>query len=373
VTRRAGVGRLVLLVTLSAACRRPAPQPPVTPPAGANPASAVAPRSPVGITTRVYDDRTRDRRLAVTIWYPARPGAVEETTNFDGIFPGRGAWEAPLRSAPSRMPLVLLSHGSGGDGPNLAWLAEGLAAQGSIAAAVDHPGDRFGDTSPEGRFAVWRRAPDLTLALTGLLADRMLGPRIDRRRIAAAGHSSGGLTVLLLAGARLRPADFVAACLTPSAGPDCAFIAELDVPAIRDLGEAGSAYRDRRIRAVVALAPVLALAATTSSLRAVNIPVEIIASPSDTLVPFAQNAARYARDIPRAQLTTVPGTGHFVFMPVCTFPGRLVAAAVCVDDAAAPDRAAVHAETTAAVTSFLADVFGGQGARGRRRERSSIP
>jgi hypothetical protein len=62
----------------------------------------------------VYDDDARDRRLAVTIWYPARAGTVEDTTNFDDIFPGRGAWEAPLRAVPVRLPLVLLSHGSGG-------------------------------------------------------------------------------------------------------------------------------------------------------------------------------------------------------------------------------------------------------------------
>jgi predicted dienelactone hydrolase len=205
---------------------------------------------------------------------------------------------------------------------------------------------------------VWRRAPDLTVALTGLLDDRTLGRRIDRRRIAAAGHSSGGLAVLLLAGARLRPGDFLASCLAPGAGPDCGLVAELDVPAIRDLDQAGDSYRDRRIRAVAALAPVMGLAATAASLRAIDIPVDIVASPSDELVPFDQNAARYARLIPRARLTTVPGAGHFVFMPVCTLPGRLVAAAVCVDVATAPDRAAVHDETAGAVARFFGRALG---------------
>ena len=84
----------------------------------------------------------------------------------------------------------------------------------------------------------------------------------------------------------------------------------------------------------------------------------IIASPSDELVPFEQNAARYARSIPHARLTTVPGAGHFIFMPVCTLPGRLVAAAVCVDVAAAPDRAAVHAETDAGIVTFFRHALG---------------
>jgi len=292
-----------VLLLLAAACRTPDPHAPAVD------APAAPARPPVGITSRVYDDRAPDRRLAVTIWYPAPPGTVEETTNFDGIFPGRGAWEAPVRTTPARMPLALLSHGSGGDAANLAWLAEALAGQGWIAAAVDHPGDRFGDQSPEGRFAVWRRAPDLTVALTGLLADRTLGPRIDRRRIA------------------------------------------------------GDSYRDPRVRAVAAMSPVMGLAATSASLRAIHVPVDVIASPSDELVPFEQNAARYARLIPHAQLPTVPDAGHFVFMPVCTLPGRLVAAAACVDIATAPDRAAVHAETAAGIERFFRRALGTRSTR----------
>src|SRR5262245_33565066 len=281
VERRSRIWQATAVLLVVAACRTPDPHAPAVAASGA-PADPPA-RPPVGITSRVYDDHARDRRLAVTVWYPAPPGTVEETTNFDGIFPGRGAWAAPLRTTPGRMPLALLSHGSGGDGANLAWLAEALAGQGWIAAAVDHPGDRFGDQSPEGRFAVWRRAPDLTFVLTGLLADRTLGLRIDRRRIAAAGHSSGALAVLLLAGARLRPEDFLTSCLGPDPGPDCMLIAGLDVAAIPDLVRARDSYRDRRIRAVAAMSPVMGLAATPASLRAIRVPVDIVASPTDEL------------------------------------------------------------------------------------------
>jgi predicted dienelactone hydrolase len=103
---------------------------------------------------------------------------------------------------------------------------------------------------------------------------------------------------------------------------------------------------------------VLGLAATSASLGAVDVPVAIVASPADELVPFAQNAARYARLIPRAQLTTDPGAGHFVFMPVCTRPGRLVAATVCVDPEGSPDRGAVHEQTVGVVTTFFAHALG---------------
>src|SRR5262249_19382885 len=139
----------------------------------------------------------------------------------DGIFPTHGAWGAPPLSTPAPLPLVLLSHGSGGDPSNLAWLAEALASHGWLVAAVDHPGDRFGDESPEGRFAVWRRPADVSATLTALLSDATFGHRIDRRRIAVVGHSSGATTALLLAGAQLRPLDFLAACDVPNPATDC--------------------------------------------------------------------------------------------------------------------------------------------------------
>lgn len=316
---------------------RPADQRPVE--------SPPALRPPVGVTSRVFRDQVHERTLATTIWYPATVDTIEQPIAWDGIFLGSSAWDAPLRPTPRRWPLVLLSHGSGGDGANLAWLAELLASHGYLAAAVDHPGDRFGDSRVEGRFAVWRRPPDVSTVLTQLLADPVLGPRVDPARVVGAGHSSGALTMLALAGARLQPKSFLAYCRGPGAGPDCPFFADIDPTQIPDLAQAGRSFRDRRIRAVVALSPVLGPGVTASSLRQIGVPVTIIASRTDELVPFNRNAARYQRLIPHARLITIPAAGHFVFMPLCSEPGRLVAAQVCVDRIPRIDRAAVHART----------------------------
>jgi predicted dienelactone hydrolase len=310
-------------------------------------------REPVGVTTRELDDVARGRRLATTIWYPAAPGTSEETIWWDGIFPGRGAWEAPMRATPTHMPLVLLSHGSGGDGANLAWLAEALATAGYLVAAVDHPGDRFGDSSAAGRFAAWRRPADLSVVLDSLAADPALGPRIDVRRVGAAGHSAGGFTVLSIAGARLDPEALLAYCRGPKAGPDCALFGDVDLGVFPDLADARRSHRDRRIRAVLALVPVFGPGVTVPSLRAVTTPVTVVGLERDELVPFALNAAHYARAIPRARLERVPEAGHFVFMPVCSEAGRLLVAQVCVDRTAVVDRAAVHARVAADAVAFF--------------------
>jgi predicted dienelactone hydrolase len=318
-------------------------------------------RDPVGVASRTFEDARRSRQLVTILWYPAVPGTVEDDIDWDGIFPGRGAWNATPARRPLRLPLVMLSHGSGGDASNLAWIAETLATHGYLVAAVDHPGDRFGDVSLEGRYAAWRRPRDVSLVLTRLLADPTFGRRIDARRIGAVGHSAGGLTVLMLAGARIRPEDFLAYCDGPRATPDCDFIRGVRPSTIPDLGERERSYRDRRIRAVVAMDPVFGPAAIASSLRSVTIPVEIIATTTDEIVPLAYNAERYAALIPRARLTTYPEGGHFVFMPVCSAAGVLVAQQVCVDPNADVDRAAVHAWAVSRITAFLDRTLGVRG------------
>ncbi len=353
------------------ACRHAAPSP--SQPVAVGVAAAARARAPVGVTTRVFEDDDRDRELATTIWYPAAPGAQEHAIEWDGIFMGQGAWNVPLRPTPRRFPLVMLSHGSGGDGTNLAWLAEALASRGYVAVAMDHPGDRFGDTSVEGRFAAWRRTRDVSVVLDRMFVDDTFGARIDRARVGAAGHSSGAYTVLALAGLRLKPSAYLKYCSARQPGPDCALFVDLQLDRITDLAEAGKSRRDRRIRAVLALAPVLGPAAVPASLRSMTVPVTIVGSPDDEVVPFDLNARRYQRLIPRARLVAIPEAGHFVFMPSCTLPGRIVASQVCVDRSAAVDRAAVHVQVIDVAAAFFGRRLAGPTPRSQRRSQAVPP
>jgi predicted dienelactone hydrolase len=359
--------RSLLLLLLLVACRRPAmPSATLTKATAVESADTEArPRDPVGVATLDLEDATRKRPLATTIWYPAVAGAEEQTIWWDGIFPGSGVWNAALRPDPQRLPLLLLSHGSGGDGTNLAWLAEAFATRGWIVAAVDHPGDRFGDVSNDGRFAAWRRPRDLSVVLTRLLVSPQFGPRIDPQRIAAAGHSSGGFTALLLAGARFDARAMLSYCRGSRKGPDCTLIDGVDPKAIRDFAAAGRSYRDRRVRMVAAMAPAMAQALSAASLRQIAVPVMVVAGVDDELVPFVRNAARVARLIPRARLISIPAAGHFVFMPVCNEPGRLIVAQVCVDPVPDVDREMIHERTVADLAAFLEESLGTQARRRR--------
>ncbi|HZU87825.1 MAG TPA: hypothetical protein VE993_01075, partial [Stellaceae bacterium] len=265
-----------------------------------------------------YDWRGDPRHvLATMIWYPAVPDAQETPQRFGPpgrpFFDlGRAAVNAAIAPSPARFPLILLSHSSGGIAANLAWLGTALAAHGYIAAAVNHPGNNAIDGYTVPGFTLWGlRARDLSAVLDGMFKDPTFGPRIDPRRIGAAGHSLGGYTVIAIAGGIASHERLREFCASPAAdrtcGPPTQFpdlgakveaLARSD-PAYRaTLDETGWSYRDPRMRAVFAMAPGLAQAFLPASLARIDIPVAIVAGAADEVVPATSNAEFLAAKIP---------------------------------------------------------------------------
>src|SRR6201996_7784148 len=169
----------------------------------------------VGLATRVFHPEahrnwrgSERHELHVIIWYPAVDTATEvpqaigapESPLFQA---GSAAPNAEMVPALHKMPLILMSHGTGGAASQMAWLGTALAREGFIAAAVDHPGNNATEPyTAEGFVLWWERATDLSEVIDGMLADEEFGPHIDSSRIGAAGFSIGGYSVLELAGAR---------------------------------------------------------------------------------------------------------------------------------------------------------------------------
>jgi predicted dienelactone hydrolase len=139
---------------------------------------AIVPRPP-------FNGRgARTHALLTTIWYPAAASAREQ----------------PLRIGRPHDPQF----------------DAGRAAHGYIAAAVNHPGNNaLAPYTVPGFVLWWLRARDLSAVLDHLLADPEFGPRIDPRRIGAAGFSLGGYTRIELAGGTSHPQAVLAACAAP--------------------------------------------------------------------------------------------------------------------------------------------------------------
>ena len=342
---------LLMLGFGSMACEQAATQAPEGPPIGMQ-------RLELADPARLSWDGAASRPLATTVWYPAAEGAgmtevliPSDKPAFTGGFAARGA-EARQGA---RLPLVLVSHGTGGSGLQMMWLARRLAAEGYIVAAVDHHGNTAAEAKPDPRgFRLpWERARDLSAVLDQLLEHPEFGPMIDPARIGAAGFSLGGYTVIALAGGRTSLEQFSGFCASavreatcdpqteyPEAEADFNRMLAADPALQAAVQQDGADYGDPRISSFAALAPALGQAFTRESLSGLNAPVLIIGGDSDNVAPWANNAGALAGLIPGAAEAQLPGATHYVFLNECTSRGRRFVP-VCKDPESL-DRSALH-------------------------------
>jgi predicted dienelactone hydrolase len=340
---------------------------------------------PVGVTQRSFHPSepynwrgAQTKALVTTIWYPAGAGTVEEP-QFVGspaapfAFLGSAAIDAKLADFPAHFPMILLSHGTGGTAATLAWLGTALASHGYVAAAVNHPGnDALEPYTTQGFILWWERARDLTVVIDQMLVDPMFAKHIDAKRIAAAGFSLGGYTMIEIAGGITEPSLYRDFCKSPQADGICTpppefpdFIAKFndaenlaksDPKMLTSLHHASDSYRDPRVRAVFAMAPALGPAFQPASLRKISIRVAIVAGTADQNVPIASSAQLFAKEIPHARLTLFPGVAHYAFLFECGETGKRARPAMCVD-AEGIDRAKIHQKTIKLALAFFADTL----------------
>ncbi|MGY2374281.1 alpha/beta hydrolase family protein [Pseudomonas sp. SDO524_S393] len=324
---------------------------------------AFANDTPIGFQTAPLPDPQNVRPLELSVWYPAATSAVPELIGDTVVFVGAPAVpNAPPASGAH--PLVVLSHGYGGNWGNQVWLASALAHQGYIVAAVNHPGTTSRDRSPQAAAQLWQRPKDLSRAIDAVLAASKRFGEVDRHRVALAGHSLGGWTVLESAGARFDPDLFAKDCSAHSTLSGCRVYQQMN-PAGTPAGKAKLAadLRDPRVTAVVSLDLGLSRGMTDASLAAIAVPVLVIAAgaPSEDL-PAALESADLARRLPKAstQYVEISDASHFSFMAVCK-PGAVALieesspgdGMICADGESARPRAVIQQQTIALITGFL--------------------
>jgi predicted dienelactone hydrolase len=316
------------------------------------------------------------RNLHIIVWYPAAAGSVtqpmaEGPPQIPFFQEGVSAPNAPIVVSPRTFPLIVTSHGSGSTAAEIGWFAAGLAARGYVVAAVDHPGNNaLAPQTVAGIAMTWLRAGDLSRTIDAVLADPHFSTRIDVAQIAAAGFSIGGNSVLELAGATSNLNALHAYCLQKPQTQVCSgqashmpgIVQQSQALAVTDplyrvaLTHAGDSYRDPRVKAVFAMAPAAGPELTLTSLRAIAIPVEIVAGFADPVVPVADNAIPIAAAIPDVQLDLLERPiGHYSFVTQCTAAGASRFAEVCTDSGTV--RARAHTEAIALARAFFAAEF----------------
>jgi predicted dienelactone hydrolase len=216
--------------------------------------------------------------------------------------------------------LILLSHGNAGTELGHSVLAQALARNGYLVAALRHPGDNYQDrslleTSPERYFD--ERPRQASRVIDAILADPAWKARIAADSqgplVGALGHSAGGYTVLALAGAKPDLSRMRKHCLD-EASEDPIFCS-MGRPGVAPQPSPAAALslKDERVRAIVAMSPAAVLL-TAESLATVRAATMIYEAQLDRFVVPRFHAEWVASNLPAANLHRIPNAWHFAFM-----------------------------------------------------------
>ena len=248
-------------------------------------------------------DAVQGTSIPVRLLYPTR--AQARPTPF-GPFRVDIALDAPVDG--HALPLVVISHGSGGTPFTHRDLALHLARAGCVAALVQHPGNCRADDSLSGTVANLENRPrHLHVVIDAALTDPIVGAHVAPRGVTIIGHSMGGYTALAVAGG--KPTSL--AQESPNG-------AAVTVPV----------RRDARVSALVLLAPATPWFMARGALADVDVPILMRTGERDMLTTafHAQVVASGLQDPAQLDHLVVANAGHFAFLS--PYPPEMVSPAI---------------------------------------------
>ena len=291
--------------------------------------------------------------VPVRVFYPTFKKAVE--TQFG---PWRLVAAANSDPAPGPFPLIVISHGLGGNDWNHHLLARRLVSKGFVVAAVRHPDD----LKRVGRQAILVLRPlELKAAIDHLLGDD-LGKIINSDSIGAFGFSQGGLTVLRAIGAEAEHQKLIEHCQTQG-NVDEEFCTGKSAGTWQRLGilwskltydvpdfDPTQLVADERIKVTIVAAPV---GAPVTDLSSVNTPLWIMRPGADSVLkfPFHAEAIHKSLNIPH-DYSVYEGVEHYAFLS--PFPESIkTEVGLPANDPEGFDRAAFLAKTNEAIVNYF--------------------
>ncbi|WP_293928273.1 alpha/beta hydrolase family protein [Sphingobacterium sp. UBA6320] len=309
--------------------------------------------SNVGEQTISYIDHARERPIKTQIWYPTTDQDLKETA-LPFVLP------PTIQNATfinKKYPLIVLSHGTGGNRLSLAWLAIELAKNGYMVLAPDHWGNTLDHKIPEYFVRYWERPLDLSFLISSFLQDERFNSYVDINRIGTIGFSLGGYTALALAGIQLDCELLKRNALSEQGHK------EFIVPELGDLTalltripctEIPTTLKDSRFKVHIALAPALGLGLLEQKYQKMP-PVLIIGAHDDQIAPIETNGIRYSNVIGGSKFVKLPrNTGHYIFLNEGN-PQLQKEASTYYQDDRSIDRKLIHQQIATEIIHYLAN------------------
>jgi len=222
------------------------------------------------------------KKSSVTLTSPNR----DRTFNMDIYLPQRSRQPAPV---------VVISHGLGSDRISFQYLARHLASYGFAVAVPEHPGSNAqqiqnlvtGRTNELAEPAEFINRPldikDLLDYLTKLsTTDPAYQGQLDLQRVGVIGQSFGGYTALALAGAGINFAQLEKDCQLENETWNLSLLLQCRA---RGLERNQYNFSDPRIKAAIAINPIVSSILGETNLSQIKIPVMLIAGSADTVAP----------------------------------------------------------------------------------------
>ena len=286
--------------------------------------------------------------IELGIWYPS-DAAISAMPL--GLFTQQVAAYGPI--AGQSLPLIVISHGTGGGASSHYDTALALADAGFVVVALTHTGDNYKDQSLQfSRRNFIDRPRQVSRVIDYMLNGWDGHASIDPARIGMFGFSAGGFTTLILLGGT---ADFNLATLFCHDHPEdwgCQH-AKDKAAASADDRKPAEWHHDPRVKVGVIAAPALGHTSTKAGLAAVTQPIQLWRAERDQVAPNQWNA-----DVVKAVLPNPPDdhpvslAGHFAFLAPCSEALAKIAPYICQDDTGF-DRAAFHQQFNQALVDFF--------------------
>jgi predicted dienelactone hydrolase len=312
----------------------------------------------VGQTSLELYDEERGRPIKTEIWYPTSDTSnVNITLDYPFILPPTSE-DADIASG--KFPLIMLSHGTGGNRISQMWLACELTGNGYIVASVDHFGNTLDNKIPENFIKVWDRPLDISFVVSNLLTNTYWKSAIDSSQIGMVGFSLGGYTAIALAGGIIDYKQLNEFSKTKEGKnefnlPELGDVSKYITPEIIESGnKEHKNLKDSRISAFIAMAPALGQGfRDKNQFENVDKPILIIGAQNDERAPVNTNAKYYNNLIENSRYLELKGqVGHYIFMNVAKNGLKRNAPMIFEDDKSI-DRNDIHIEVSRTVIEFF--------------------